>query len=64
MSAGAGIWVSGQRHSITAYGEDKETAEADLAAIQASIATCFNSADYREGRTAFMAKRKPVFTGV
>jgi 1,4-dihydroxy-2-naphthoyl-CoA synthase len=24
---------------------------------------CIDSADYREGREAFMAKRKPVFTG-
>lgn len=26
-------------------------------------ARCFNSADYAEGRAAFLAKRKPVFTG-
>ncbi len=26
-------------------------------------ARCFNSADYTEGRAAFLAKRKPVFTG-
>lgn len=37
--------------------------EMDTAAIAASIAGCFDSADYREGRAAFMAKRKPVFTG-
>jgi enoyl-CoA hydratase/carnithine racemase len=25
------------------------------------VAACFNSADFTEGRTAFMEKRKPVF---
>jgi enoyl-CoA hydratase len=29
----------------------------------ALIRGCFDSADYAEGRTAFMQKRKPVFTG-
>lgn len=28
------------------------------------VKACFNSADYKEGRTAFMEKRKPVFKGV
>jgi 1,4-dihydroxy-2-naphthoyl-CoA synthase len=27
------------------------------------VDTCFASADYIEGRTAFMDKRKPAFTG-
>ncbi len=35
----------------------------DRAAIQALVDACFNSDDYKEGRTAFMEKRKPVFVG-
>lgn len=35
----------------------------DTAAIDAATVSCFDSADYAEGRRAFMEKRKPVFTG-
>lgn len=41
----------------------RDAADRDMAAIDAAIATCFDSQDYREGRTAFMEKRKPVFRG-
>jgi enoyl-CoA hydratase/carnithine racemase len=34
-----------------------------MAAIRAAMAGCFDSSDYREGRRAFMEKRKPAFTG-
>ena len=37
--------------------------ERDLDAINAAVLACFDSADYREGRTAFMEKRKPVWLG-
>ena len=36
---------------------------ADLSRAEAAVATCFDSADYKEGRTAFMEKRQPVFHG-
>lgn len=35
----------------------------DMDAVEQAIAACFGSDDYREGRTAFMEKRAPRFTG-
>jgi enoyl-CoA hydratase len=35
----------------------------NLAAAQLAVDTCFASADYVEGRTAFIEKRKPTFRG-
>ena len=35
----------------------------DLVAAQEAVDACFASADYVEGRTAFMEKRKPAFRG-
>ena len=41
----------------------KDPQSQDLAAGEALVKQCFDSADYREGRLAFREKRKPVFTG-
>ena len=41
----------------------KDPAERDLAGCSAAVQACFASGDYVEGRTAFMQKRKAVFSG-
>ncbi|HXF54349.1 MAG TPA: enoyl-CoA hydratase [Hyphomicrobiaceae bacterium] len=41
----------------------KDPQERDLGRCAEAIEACFASQDYAEGRRAFMAKRKPVFTG-
>ena len=41
----------------------KAHANRDLAAVTRMVDACFNSADYKEGRTAFMEKRIPDFHG-
>lgn len=35
----------------------------DLTLVQRAVEACFDSADYQEGRTAFLEKRQPAFTG-
>ena len=42
------------------YGEEMETALAREADFQAAL---FATADHKEGREAFLSKRKPVFAG-
>ena len=41
----------------------KDRADRDTEACREMVEACFASADYAEGRRAFMAKRKPVFQG-
>jgi enoyl-CoA hydratase/carnithine racemase len=41
----------------------KDPASRDVGAIDAMVRKCFESADYKEGRAAFAARRPPKFTG-
>ena len=41
----------------------KDESKRDIARVDAMVEACFASKDYVEGRTAFMEKRKPSFTG-
>jgi len=41
----------------------KDPAERDLAKARQMVEICFASADHKEGRLAFMEKRRPNFTG-
>jgi enoyl-CoA hydratase/carnithine racemase len=61
IAGNAPLTIEAVKLCVTEYGKDPDMR--DLAACQAAVDRCFASADYIEGRTAFMEKRKPVFRG-
>ena len=57
----APLSIAASKLTINEVLKDKE--DRDMEAIRRASATCFDSADYKEGRTAFMEKRRPRFQG-
>ncbi len=61
IAANAPLSVRAYKTAITEA--QKDEAERDVDAVQAAVQACFESADYVEGRRAFMEKRPPHFSG-
>lgn len=61
IAGNAPLTIRAARMAIRAVTRDPE--ERDIAAVDAAVQACFDSADYEEGRRAFAEKRDPVFRG-
>jgi enoyl-CoA hydratase len=57
----APLTIASVKRALLEYGKDP--AERDMELCQKLVDACYVSEDYKEGQTAFMEKRKPVFKG-
>ena len=61
IGANAPLTVAAAKMAINATVQDPDRRQLDR--VAAAVDGCFKSEDYKEGRTAFMEKRKPAFRG-
>lgn len=61
IAANAPLTIAAAKAAVRATMQDPD--QRDLAAVEAAVRACFGSADFSEGRRAFLEKRVPRFTG-
>ncbi len=61
INANAPLTILALKASVNELGKDAE--DRDMVRCEALVDDCFKSQDYLEGRSAFLEKRKPEFTG-